>query len=96
MGVRYKAAWRWFRDGALQGPSWVGKQEAHLGSRNNQNFVSVPHVRFIEMLTYKAALVGIQDLVTEESYTGQASFLDADSLPFYDPARPRPSSVASE
>jgi len=50
----------------------------------------VPHARFIEMLTYKARLVGIQVLITEESYTSKASFLDADPLPVYDPAHPSP------
>jgi putative transposase len=68
-----------------QNPLW--KQEVNLGRRNNQNFVSVPHARFIEMLTYKAELVGIQAIVTEESYTGKASFLDADPLPVYDAQR---------
>jgi putative transposase len=47
-----------------------------MGRRNNQNFVSIPHARFIAMLTYKAELVGIQVIVTEESYTSKASFLD--------------------
>ena len=54
-----------------------------MGRRNNQNFLSIPHARFIEMLTYKAELVGIQVLVTEESSTSTASFLDADPLPVY-------------
>jgi putative transposase len=35
------------------------------------------------MLTYKAGLVGICMMVTEESYTSKASFLDADPLPVY-------------
>jgi transposase len=43
----------------------------------------VPHARFIAMLTYKAELVGIHVTITEESYTSQASFLDADPLPVY-------------
>ncbi|HST88983.1 MAG TPA: transposase [Ktedonobacterales bacterium] len=64
-----------------QNPLW--KQQVNLGKRNNQNFVSVPHTRFIAMLTYKAALVGIQVHITEESYTSKASFLDADPLPVY-------------
>ncbi len=68
-----------------QNPHW--KQEVNLGRRNNQNFVSVPHARFIEMLTYKAELVGIRVTITEESYTSQASFLDADPLPVYDAQR---------
>jgi IS605 OrfB family transposase len=66
-------------------PLW--KQEANLGRRTNQLVVSVPHARFIEMLTYKAQLVGIQVIETEESYTGKASFLDGDALPIYDAQR---------
>jgi putative transposase len=69
-------------------PRW--KQEVGMGKRNNQNFVSVPHARFIAMLSYKAELVGIQVMVTEESYTSQASFLDADPLPVYTAATPAP------
>ncbi len=64
-------------------PLW--KQETGMGKRNNQNFVNIPHARFIDMLTYKAALVGIQVEVTEESYTSKASFLDLDPIPTYTP-----------
>jgi putative transposase len=64
-------------------PLW--KQEAGMGKRNNQNFVSIPHARFIDMLTYKAELVGIHVEVQEESYTSRASFLDLDPIPTYKP-----------
>ncbi len=64
-------------------PLW--KQETGMGKRNNQNFVSIPHARFVDMLTYKAALVGIQVEVREESYTSKASFLDLDPIPDYKP-----------
>jgi putative transposase len=64
-------------------PLW--KQETGMGRKNNQNFVSIPHARFIDMLTYKASLVGIQVEVQEESYTSQASFLDLDPIPTYKP-----------
>ncbi len=57
------------------------KQECEMGKRNNQNFVQIPHARFISMLTYKAELVGIRVEITEESYTSKASFLDLDLLP---------------
>src|SRR6266852_6381381 len=57
------------------------KQEANMGKRNNQNFVQIPHARFIAMLTYKAELVGITVKATEESYTSKASLLDLDPLP---------------
>jgi IS605 OrfB family transposase len=61
------------------------KQEIEMGKRNNQIFVQIPHARFIQMLTYKAELVGITVQVTEESYTSKASFLDRDPLPVRKP-----------
>jgi len=64
-------------------PLW--KQEVGMGRRNNQNFVQIPHARFIEMLRYKAELVGIKVEVHEESYTSKASFLDLDPIPDYKP-----------
>ena len=64
-------------------PLW--KQEVNNGRSNNQNFVAIPHARFIDMLTYKAALVGIQVEVQEESYTSKASFVDLDPIPTYSP-----------
>jgi putative transposase len=57
------------------------KQEVNLGKRTNQHFVQIPHARFIQMLQYKAELVGIRVHVTEESYTSKASLLDLDPLP---------------
>jgi putative transposase len=59
------------------------KQELNLGKTTNQNFVSIPHDRFIEQLKYKAELVGITVLIHEESYTSAASFLDLDTIPVY-------------
>jgi len=61
------------------------KQEANMGKRNNQNFVPIPHARFISMLSYKAELAGMRVIITEESYTSKASFLDRDEMPIYDP-----------
>ncbi len=59
------------------------KQECKMSRKNNQHFVQLPHARFIDMLTYKAKLVGIEVLVQEESYTSRASFLDLDPIPVY-------------
>jgi putative transposase len=56
------------------------KQEVRMGKRNNQAFVFIPHARFIEMLTYKAALVGIQAVTIEESHTSKCSFLDEEPI----------------
>jgi putative transposase len=56
------------------------KQEINLGKRNNQNFVSIPHAKFIEMLQYKCELVGLQVYLTEESYTSKCSALDHEPI----------------
>lgn len=56
------------------------KQNINLGRRTNQNFVTIPHDRFIQMLTYKAQLAGIQVKITEESYTSKCSFLDLEPI----------------
>ncbi|MEG5047205.1 transposase [Microcoleus sp. B4-C1] len=59
------------------------KTEINLGKQTNQNFVSIPHARLIEMLEYKAFLVGIQVIVQEESFTSRANFLGLDPIPVY-------------
>ncbi len=66
-----------------QNPLW--KQKVNTGNQNNQSFVSIPHARFVEMLTYKAQLKGIEVVITEESYTSKASFLNLDYIPTYKP-----------
>ncbi len=59
------------------------KQNPTMRRKDKQHFVQLPHARFIEMLSYKAKLVGIQVILTEESYTSRASFLDLDPIPTY-------------
>lgn len=59
------------------------KTEIDLGKQTNQNFVSIPHARLIEMLEYKTRLVGIKVIVQEESYTSRANFLNLDPIPVY-------------
>ena len=59
------------------------KQNINIGKRNNQHFVQIPYNKLIKMLSYKAEMVGIKVILTEESYTSKASFMDNDSLPVY-------------
>jgi len=59
------------------------KTDIGLGKQTNQNFVSIPHSRLIEMLEYKARLVGITVIVQEESYRSRASFVGLDPMPVY-------------
>jgi putative transposase len=56
------------------------KQGIDIGKRNNQQFVQIPHARFIEMLSYKAECERINVILTEESYTSKCSFLDNEPL----------------
>ena len=51
-----------------------------VGQRTNQTFAFLPDARFVEMLHYKAELVGIQVMLTEESYTSECSCLDGEPL----------------
>jgi len=59
------------------------KSEINLGNKTNQNFVSIPHARLIEMLKYKAELIGIKVIEQEESYTSKSNFLNLDPIPVY-------------
>jgi putative transposase len=62
------------------GKNKAWKQDVNIGSKNNQNFVSIPYNIFISMLTYKLKLKGIDVILNEESYTSKCSFLDNESI----------------
>ncbi|TYT70849.1 IS200/IS605 family element transposase accessory protein TnpB [Microcystis aeruginosa KLA2] len=66
------------------------KQEVNLGKVNNQKFVTIPHARLIDMISYKCQLVGISVILQEESYTSVANFLNLDLLPVYGQTTERP------
>ncbi len=56
------------------------KQESNMGKKNNQNFVSIPHYRLIQMLQYKAEECGIVIKLQQESHTSKCSFLDMEPI----------------
>ena len=65
------------------------KQKVELGKRTNQTFVSIPYRMLIDMIRYKAELIGIKVSVVKESYTSGTSYLDGE-IPeknFYDATR---------
>ena len=68
-------------------PGW--KQEINIGSRNNQNFVQIPHGKLREKICYLCELYGINYVEQEESYTSKASFFDNDNLPVYNADNPQ-------
>ncbi|AOY81996.1 transposase [Moorena producens JHB] len=57
------------------------KQRSNLGNKRNQRFVVIPTKRLINRLEQLCYEYGINLIITEESYTSKASFLDGDSLP---------------
>ena len=52
------------------------KQNSPLSKVVNQSFIGLPHAKLIALLQYKAQDVGINVILTEESYTSGTSFLD--------------------
>ena len=52
------------------------KRESKMSKKVNQKFIGIPHQRLIQMIQYKAENVGINVILTEESYTSGTSFLD--------------------
>jgi len=53
----------------------------NLGKRTNQNFVNLSLGQFVEKLGYKLGSHSIELVVTNESYTSKASFVDDDKMP---------------
>lgn len=56
------------------------KQNINIGRVNNQSFVTIPFLIFVQQLEYKCKLEGINVVLTEESYTSKCSFLDNEPL----------------
>ena len=56
------------------------KQEINIGSRNNQNFVSIPYSLLINMLRYKIEEKGGVLIELNEAYTSKCSFLDNEEV----------------
>lgn len=59
------------------------KQGTNFGDTGNQNFVQIPFLKFVKMLTYKCTDLGIRVVFREKSYTSKSSFLDRDDIPTY-------------
>ena len=59
------------------------KNKINIGKVNNQNFVSIPFSKIINIIKYKAEDFGIKCIEQEESYTSKASFLNNDNIPTF-------------
>lgn len=65
------------------------KQDANMGTRNNQNFVQIPYHALRLKLQSLCERVGIQYAEQDESYTSKASALDGDDVPSYNADNPQ-------
>ena len=59
------------------------KNKINIGKVNNQNFVSIPFSKVINIIKYKLQDNGIKYIEQEESYTSKASFIDNDNIPTF-------------
>ena len=59
------------------------KQDADMGKKNNQAFVSLPLQKFVRILETVGKKYGIKVYEQEESYTSKADFLCRDEIPVY-------------
>jgi putative transposase len=56
------------------------KNGINIGKKNNQKFVELPHAKLINKIRYKAKLVGIKVVETEESYTSKCDALSLELI----------------
>ena len=56
------------------------KQNINIGRKNNRDFTSIPHATLIEQIKYKAMVLGIETIVTQEAYTSKCSALDMEKI----------------
>lgn len=64
------------------------KQNSHMGTRNNQNFVQIPIFTLRLKLKSLCERYGIVLVEQEESYTSKSSFVDGDPIPVYNADNP--------
>ena len=65
------------------GKNTYWKQRSNMGNKTNQTFCFIAHSIFINKIKEMAAVRKIHVIITEESYTSKASFLDGDVIPVY-------------
>lgn len=56
------------------------KQKINIGTKSNTSFCSIPHDTLIEKIRYKAQLVGIEVICTQEAYTSKCSAIDLEPI----------------
>ena len=60
------------------------KDSINLGTRNNQTFVSISYEKLLNYLKYKCEMIGINLIITEESYTSKCDSLCLETIEKHD------------
>ena len=60
------------------------KQNVKISRSNNQNFVSIPFLKLIQQIKYKAELVGIVVQTVEENHTSKCDSFSLESIKHHD------------
>lgn len=63
-------------DTVIIGSNKLWKQESKI----TRNFIQIPFETLISQLQYKLREIGVRVILTEESYTSKASFIDSDKM----------------
>lgn len=61
----------------------IGKNDGWKHQSKLKNFVRIPYQLFINMLSYKCSIHGINLIEQEESYTSKSSFYSKDPIPVF-------------
>lgn len=56
------------------------KQNSNLGKINNQKFIQIPFNKFIQQLNYKCENIGLEFILTEESYSSKIDHLAKEEM----------------
>lgn len=60
------------------------KREVNMGKATNQKFVDIPFASLIQKITYKASLVGINVMLTNEAHTSKCDSLALETIGHHD------------
>jgi putative transposase len=66
------------------GYNTLWKSEINMTRRNNMNFYSIPHLKLVNLIKYKAELLGIEVRLVNEAHTSKCSALDFEPIEHHD------------
>jgi len=75
LAIGYNSGWK---------KDLLNTEDKKMGFKQRQNFAYIPFLKLIEMIQYKAELVGINVSIIRESHTSKCSAVDFESIEHHD------------